>query len=72
MKEKGIRPLAKVRIVVSAEGDVMSTRVEVSSGYAEFDQNCIRAAQSTPFQPKIIDGVAMQDTVIQPYRVNLR
>jgi periplasmic protein TonB len=72
MKEQGIKPYAKVTIVVSAEGNVVSARVSQSSGYTEWDQNCLRAANSTPFAPKVVDGVAMQDTVIQPYRVNLR
>jgi periplasmic protein TonB len=72
MRDRRIEPYARVVIVVSAEGKVLSARISQSSGYAEWDQNCLRAANSTPFVPKVIDGVAMEDTVIQAYRGDLK
>jgi protein TonB len=72
MKEKGIRPAAKVAIVISAEGRVLDARIHVSSGYPEFDQNCLRAARATPFKPKTVNGVPVQSSEIQPYSTELR
>lgn len=72
LKRMKIQGKVEVTVVVSDSGRAVSARVSKPSGYAEFDQECIRAALRTTFEPKKVMGVAVQDTVRIPYNFVIR
>ena len=68
LKKTGSEGRVQILVVVSASGRPISARVSSSSGNSLFDQAALAAARASDFYPKKTLGVAVQDTVLIPYK----
>ncbi|UHQ24439.1 energy transducer TonB [Lysobacter sp. 5GHs7-4] len=71
LAEQGLSGVTLLMLEVDPCGAVAQVRVERSSGYAEFDQAAVEAAQGWRLAPAYQDGVAVPQRVRRPVRFEL-
>jgi protein TonB len=61
-----------VTVNVSSTGEATSVRVSASSGVRALDEAALLAARESTYNPRVVDGTAVPDTVVVPYTFRLQ
>ena len=72
LKSKGIEGNVMVLIVIDEEGVVQKVRILKSSGYREFDEAALKAAQKAVYSPALRDGKAVEYNLKYTYRFRIK
>jgi periplasmic protein TonB len=72
LKSKGIEGNVVVLIVIDEQGTVQKVRILKSSGYREFDEAAMKAAQKELYSPAQRDGQAVEYNLKYTYRFRMK
>lgn len=60
-----------LRLLISAEGRVVESKIDKSSGFSRLDEAARQALVLCRFKPATTDGQPVQSTLVIPYRFEL-
>ena len=69
LKEEGV---VMLRVDISSQGKVEQLALNKSSGYERLDQAALKAVRKWIFQPSVIAGIRISETVIVPISFRLK